>query len=68
MTLPMRDGYKTACISCEHFDGDCYCALPRAEQLITGLIRQPLNVVCERYALRDGIEAEYQRRAMQREA
>ncbi|MEY4385811.1 MAG: hypothetical protein RLY20_1094 [Verrucomicrobiota bacterium] len=34
------------CANCEHWDGDGYCSLPRAQRKLAGFIHEPESVVC----------------------
>lgn len=34
------------CANCEHYDGDGYCSLPRADRMLAGYIYHPASVVC----------------------
>ena len=42
MTLKLTQ----SCRTCQHYDGDHYCALPETTRIVMGYIRQPSSVVC----------------------
>lgn len=39
----------SCCATCEHYDGDGYCALPQGQQIIRGFIAGPSAVWCGKY-------------------
>lgn len=40
---------EKCCARCQHFDGDAYCTLPRAQRKLAGYIHEPESVVCDQY-------------------
>lgn len=42
-----------SCATCNHYDGDGYCALPRADRLLAGYIYQAAGVVCARHEVKE---------------
>jgi len=38
---------KESCSTCQHYDGDHYCAFPSLKVLIPGHIPEPARVVCD---------------------
>lgn len=41
------------CSNCDHFDGDCFCALPTAAKVILGAIQHPAMVTCALWVKKD---------------
>lgn len=50
-----------SCFTCEHFDQDGYCALPRHQRKLAGVILEPESVVCSEWALREAMEQAIER-------
>ncbi len=48
-TLERPPVLQKSCFRCEHFDGEGWCALPKAQRTIYGRIIVPEAVVCSRF-------------------
>jgi hypothetical protein len=57
-----------SCESCEHWDGDCFCALPAKDRLISGHIVEAESVVCAKWEKRESDRHDAIRRDLEAEA
>ena len=47
------DASGPSCATCEHFDGEHWCALLMKDKLVVGYITNPALVVCAKHEAKD---------------